>query len=325
MLHAVLFEPGNHLPLKHEGREPIDVPTSAPELLATPHSLLINELCRSPSTLLGSIQRLMRQALDLDTGTLKSSTSTIILFVTRLACRIDNYVSMILALADGEHETLSVSSRNPARPVEISKEQCRELREARDVLHKFLWVDVHGVLRRWHLKLVKECVEKNDEETLDRNTRHLCNIMAHMLLCVRNARAQELDSTKVALVVRGIVFLSTRHQWNHDLLVESGDNGTSRPTWDGFRIPETEIYETVQVLRRKLVGWLRSAPPSELNNTMDAVLRASASNGALTRGADELAYQWAYVAGAASRGRFAQTAVAVSRRRSRRRLRRRRK
>ena len=121
---------------------------------------------------------------------------------------------------------MSVSSRNPARPVEISKEQCRELREARDVLHKFLWVDVHGVLRRWHLKLVKECVEKNDEETLDRNTRHLCNIMAHMLLCVRNARAQELDSTKVALVVRGIVFLSTRHQWNHDLLVESGDNGT---------------------------------------------------------------------------------------------------
>ncbi len=34
------------------------------------------------------------QAIDLDTGTLKSSTATIILFMTRLACRVDNYVQV---------------------------------------------------------------------------------------------------------------------------------------------------------------------------------------------------------------------------------------
>jgi hypothetical protein len=61
-LHCqVLFEPGHHLPLKAAGIEPVDVPTSAPKLLGTAHHLLINELCRSPDTLLNSITRLMKQ------------------------------------------------------------------------------------------------------------------------------------------------------------------------------------------------------------------------------------------------------------------------
>ena len=51
-------------------------------------------------------------------------------------------------------------------------------------------------------------------------------------------------------------------------------------TWDGWRIPETEIYETVQVLRRKLVLWLRVAPQAQLDSVMDGVLRASATNDA---------------------------------------------
>ncbi len=61
LFDAALFEPGHHLPLKAQGAEPVDVPTSAPELLGTAHHLLINELCRSPDTLLGSITRLMKQ------------------------------------------------------------------------------------------------------------------------------------------------------------------------------------------------------------------------------------------------------------------------
>ena len=36
LLDAALVEPGNHLPLASAGLEPVDVPTSAPELLGTP-------------------------------------------------------------------------------------------------------------------------------------------------------------------------------------------------------------------------------------------------------------------------------------------------
>lgn len=61
LLDAVLFEPGAHLPLDSAGQEPIDVPTSAPSLLSTPHHLLLNELTHSPDTLLAGVMTLLKQ------------------------------------------------------------------------------------------------------------------------------------------------------------------------------------------------------------------------------------------------------------------------
>jgi hypothetical protein len=259
------------------------VPTSAPELLGTAHHLLINELCRSPDTLLGSITRLMKQAIDLDTGTLKSSTATIILFMTRLACRVDNYVQMVLDCDAGTHETMK--THVPQRPVELGPTQRARLLEARASLKAFLWTNVTKVLRRWHLKLVKEFAGTNDESILDRNVKYICNLEAHVLLCARNASLAELDEAKVTSITRGVIFLATRHQWNRELLDQAG----SRGTWDGWRVPETEIYEMLQVVRRRLVHWLRQAPQSGLDTVMDSVLRASASNGALLPSSDEVA------------------------------------
>ena len=99
LLDAVLFEPGAHLPASSEGLEPVDVPTSAPELLGTPHHLLLNELQRSPATLSAGVLKLCRQATDLDTGTFKASTTTVILYVVRLGCRFDSYISFLLAVS----------------------------------------------------------------------------------------------------------------------------------------------------------------------------------------------------------------------------------
>jgi len=303
LFDAALFEPGHHLPLKAQGMEPVDVPTSAPELLGTAHHLLINELCRSPDTLLGSITRLMKQAIDLDTGTLKSSTATIILFMTRLACRVDNYVQMVLDCDAGTHETMK--THVPQRPVELGPTQRARLLEARASLKAFLWTNVTKVLRRWHLKLVKEFAGTNDESILDRNVKYICNLEAHVLLCARNASLAELDEAKVTSITRGVIFLATRHQWNRELLDQAG----SRGTWDGWRVPETEIYEMLQVVRRRLVHWLRQAPQSGLDTVMDSVLRASASNGALLPSSDEVAYQWAKLMGETNQGRFTQYAL----------------
>jgi hypothetical protein len=83
LLDAALFQPGHHLPLDAAGREPVDVPTSAPTLLGTAHHLLLNELCRSPLTLTNAVLGLAKQAIDLDTGSFESSTTTIILYAAR--------------------------------------------------------------------------------------------------------------------------------------------------------------------------------------------------------------------------------------------------
>ena len=80
----------------------------------------------------------------------------------------------------------------------------------------------------------------------------------------------ELDEAKATTVTRAIIFLSTRHQWNRDLLDRNGPAGT----WDGWRVPETELFETVQVMRRRLVTWLRAAPQAALDSVMDSILRA---------------------------------------------------
>ena len=145
LLDAVLFQPGNHLPLDKSGLEPVDVPTSAPSLLGTPHHLLLNELIRSPDTLLGGVTRLLRQAIDLDTGTLKSSTATVILYVTRLACRIDNYVSFLLQY-DGECHDSIVGK--PYRAVDLAAEIRARLERARGEMRKLLWGEVRGLFAR---------------------------------------------------------------------------------------------------------------------------------------------------------------------------------
>ena len=169
LFEAALFEPGHHLPLQSAGLEPVDVPTSAPELLGTPHHLLLNELCRSPDTLLGGIVRLARQANDLDTGTLKSSTATIILFATRLCCRVDSYVSMLMDYEQGTHDTIA---GKPFRGLACAEGVVEKLRAARAQLHTFLWEEMHGLLRRWYLKLLREVEQSDDEEMLDKNTKH---------------------------------------------------------------------------------------------------------------------------------------------------------
>jgi hypothetical protein len=136
--------------------------------------------------------------------------------MTRLACRVDNYVQMVLDCDAGTHETMK--THVPQRPVELGPTQRARLLEARASLKAFLWTNVTKVLRRWHLKLVKEFAGTNDESILDRNVKYICNLEAHVLLCARNASLAELDEAKVTSITRGVIFLATRHQWNRELL-----------------------------------------------------------------------------------------------------------
>ena len=153
LLDATLFEPGNHLPASSAGLEPVDVPTSAPTLLGTAHHLLLNELCRSPATLLDGINRLARQAVDLDTGTFEASTTTIILYVVRLCARVDSYVSFVLSYHDGTHDSIR---GQPFRQLDLAPGAADKLREAQAELRKVLWGDLRRMLHRWYNKLVRQ-------------------------------------------------------------------------------------------------------------------------------------------------------------------------
>ena len=146
LLDAVLFQPGNHLPLDKSGLEPVDVPTSAPSLLGTPHHLLLNELIRSPDTLLGGVTQAAPPGDRPRHGDAQVETATVILYVTRLACRIDNYVSFLLQY-DGECHDSIVGK--PYRAVDLAAEiRARLSRRARGE-RSLLWGEVRGLLHAW--------------------------------------------------------------------------------------------------------------------------------------------------------------------------------
>jgi hypothetical protein len=212
LLDAALFEPGHHLPLSSAGREPVDVPTSEPRLLGTPHHLLLNELVRSPDTLLGCVLQLAQQAVGLDTGSFASSTTTIILYVVRLCARIDNYLSFVLAHDGGTHDAIPADCR--FRQLELPAGGRERLEEARGRLRGVLWGELRRLMLRWYHKLARELdgADEASESLVDANTKRMCSIHGHLLLMLRNAAPSELTAPLVSSISCACVFLSTRHR-----------------------------------------------------------------------------------------------------------------
>ena len=101
------------------------IPTQYPQLLSSTYGLLMNELHRSPDNVLRAVMALLNGALALDTGAVcdvgASDFNTgvdIILYVVRLAARVDNYISFLVDHKRGRHPCIDVKLRE----VEISDE-----------------------------------------------------------------------------------------------------------------------------------------------------------------------------------------------------------
>ena len=301
LMDAVLFEPGGWLPPHSAELEPQEVPTTAPELLGTPHHLLLNELIHSPKTLVEGILKLAQQATDLDTGTFKSSTTTVILYVIRAVARFDNYVSFLLQYERGAHDSIR---GKPFRQLSVPPAVREELMRARKELRAVMLGELRPLLLGWYTKMSREldrAYMQEDSEILDENVRLMCGVHSHLVLMLRNLEADEMNESYATTIACGMAFLATRHQWNEAML----DVWDGSPSYDAWRVPETELYETLHVLRRKLTLWLReSATQSQLDGVMTSVVRVSEGSGALVAPAGEVAQRWGYIAGVENRGRF---------------------
>ena len=126
ILEAATFENGRHLPVALVNVKPTVVPTQKEELLATSYGALLNELCRAPHTVFRALESLLKSSLALDTGsptnidpetwyeadTFNSHTQ-IILFISRIAARVENYATFLVDHVTGD----SVSINAPLREV----------------------------------------------------------------------------------------------------------------------------------------------------------------------------------------------------------------
>ena len=101
--------------------------------------------------------------------------------------RLDNYLSLLIQYDTGTHESIV---GQPFRGLELGPGVLPKLQQARTDLRRAMWSDLRGILLAWYQKLVIECDNAQSDVVLDVNTKHMCNLHAHLLLMLRNA---ELD------------------------------------------------------------------------------------------------------------------------------------
>jgi hypothetical protein len=95
VVDGCLFEPGLWQP-EDQKAQPDEIPAPDRNHLATVNGLLFNELIHSPQGILQPIQRLLELSLDLDTGKFSYQSSQLILYVVRLAVRVESYMNFLV-------------------------------------------------------------------------------------------------------------------------------------------------------------------------------------------------------------------------------------
>ena len=143
LLDSVVFEPGRYL---HKGsaEAPTEVPTKDEKLLNTPYGLLLNELARSPSQVVLCTIKLLKLALGLDAGSYFASQSTIIMYLLRFGCRVENHIRFVLDYAAGKtHATLVL------RDTEVHPDVVTFLKEGHAEIRELLERKFQRMLRSW--------------------------------------------------------------------------------------------------------------------------------------------------------------------------------
>lgn len=301
ILDSVLFEPGRYLRMDCCKVEPTMVPSTNVDLLASPYGMLLNELCKSPDTVIRSVIVLLKGALACDTGSVvdegsaKFNTSTmIILYIARMGARLDNYLSFLVDYNTNKHDSVYW----PIRDSEISPEVLDSIKNGLQTVRGIL-VDQYASLFEDYLKRLDAEITKDptNEKLIDRNSRLSCDLHSHKLLLYRNFHVIDYTPTVAKNVLGSFVYLTTRHTWN-------------KSTAEGKRLqmPETQIYELLQVSRRRMTTYLSSCRQGTLDDIMQTVLQVSSSlTGSFKASAALLDNQnrWSRIQGARSCGRWA--------------------
>eukprot|EP00808_Paulinella_micropora_P008730 g77250.t1 len=299
ILDSVLFEPGRYLAVNRTGVEPVMVPTPHTELLASPYGLLFNELVRAPDTVLHSVVALLDAALALDTGSVVddesddfNSSVDIILYASRLAARVDNFVSFLISHSTGTHDCID----SPLRELEVTEDCLAKLRSGQLEIQNKLQTEIHPLLQDYLTRLDREC-EKHAmfEELINRNSRMAADLHAHNLLIYRNVHQMSVQAAKT--ILGSFVYLTTRHTWN------KFERAQGR-----LLIPEHQLYEVLSVQRRRLLRFHGALSQGPLDNVLQEVLQVSSSTTGALRASAEVVdanNKWSRIAGPRSFGRYA--------------------
>ena len=250
------------------------------QLTATRYGLLLNELVHNGPRMLSSVTRMLELVLTFDTYRMDDVMSDVILFVVRIAVRVESSASLLLQRQEGYQD--------PA--LKLLPQQERELSIQLHKLRLQMRSRMVPVLRQWlrNAELPKEEQAGGEDEgtnMLDsdfgRNLTQRCNVHAHLVYLHNNILPHLLTGDTVSLVLSSFFHCIANHVDGMDLAVE---------------LPL--VFATMHQLRPLLVGWLDagSRPAFDLCRVLNAVYQAATQS-------DET-HDWARLSESSNRGRY---------------------
>ena len=188
VLDSCLFEPGVWAP-DVDKPLPEVVPSEQGRVTATSCGLLVNELICSPEVLVRSLLDIVERTLDFDTGTYQSPSAPVILYVIRMAVRVEEYMSAVVrclramqqgsggaGYAAGGGCVESCASLLGLVPTSV----VAKLQDARVRVVGTLRGRAYAILETWRGKL-----------TSSGHLSEACEVLAHMAYLYRNAEWQQ--------------------------------------------------------------------------------------------------------------------------------------
>jgi hypothetical protein len=151
-LDAALFEPGLWQAEPHK-RLPRQIPGPDRAHLATPAGMLFNELVMSPHAVTEPVLKLVVLAMELDSGKYSASSAncSALLYVLRVAVRVEGFVRAVLAAHDAQEAAASGAGRPgdcPPRGLGARPKELANLRACAVRLRGALQHDLHPVVEQ---------------------------------------------------------------------------------------------------------------------------------------------------------------------------------
>ncbi|CAL1127965.1 unnamed protein product [Cladocopium goreaui] len=222
---------------------PDTVPAADRRHLATAAGLLFNELMRSPQAVVHAVLCLLQVAIEKDVGRPESANDGLILYVIRLATRIESYLAFLVshgrrgAYLERSGASYDAFVRSLAGPQDDAL--LMELQAAHREIRTQLQGDV--------LRMLKDWLRYTSKRPPGKFLAAACRIHAHVALIFKNV--PELDTAAVSGFLSAQAFLNINHRLE-DTSASSGEAGC-------LGVGEVELFDAFESRRSRITLWLR--------------------------------------------------------------------
>jgi len=261
IVDAALFEPGRWKPADYMDtikEIPVVDYDKLEELLATAHGTLFNEIAKSPDVITSCIVKMLERALDMDVGkyTKKASSGPLILYLIRLAVRVEGYMKYALKKCiPGQPRPRGLESLSNIK-VDAALKKIRGMLDSQAIPTLEYWIDP------------ARC---KDVDTLNL-------VHAHLLYLFKNYEYDDLDYRAVSVILSSQVYLTINHRFSTKVYDDIQDTNNPNHPPPSIQIAQSEIFDVIQAHRYNLLRFCKEKK-EEGDHAMEAVVRVATGTG----------------------------------------------